>query len=92
MKFNGNDGFGGDVAQRFPSPVETLPQVRSSLPKAPSGEEVGEKEGGGKMEKEEVHGYSCHAMGCGRNCRTAHGFARHLRTHGFGVVGRHLGK
>lgn len=83
----GGDGFGGALSAKFPSPVETLPQVRSTLPPAP---------GAGQVEKEDsdseigAHSFACRE--CGFSAKSAHGFARHVHTHGFGAVGRHLGK
>lgn len=86
----GGDGFGGSISSRFPSSVETLPQVRSNLAPAPGAGTVGtpemEEEGGG----EEHHSFTC--QHCKATAKTAHGFARHLRTHGFGVIGRHFQK
>ena len=82
MKTGRNIGFGGDSAQGFPSPIETLPQVKSTLPPAPEEGMAGE---GSK----ENHGFTCKQ--CSTHCSTSHGFARHLARHGFGTVGKHLG-
>lgn len=77
----GSDGFGGDVSSRFPSPLETLPQVRLPLPPTPvQAEESGD------------HGFACKHPACGFVAKSAHGFGRHLRTHGFGVMGRHFNR
>lgn len=85
MKTKTSDGFGGDVSNRFPSSIETLPQVRSPLPPAPQDDAA-------DHDADDAHGFACQKPGCGKTCKSSHGFARHLRTHGFGVTGRHLGK
>jgi hypothetical protein len=102
----GQDGFGGQVSSRFPSQVETLPQVRLNLAHAPGAgvvetPEMEMREDAAGMQESPAqemmehhsdihHGFTC--QHCKATAKTAHGFARHLRTHGFGVIGRHFQK
>lgn len=77
------DGFGGSIAHKFPSQVETLPQVRSTLPEAPGAGMPNDGDG-------DEHGFACQEGKCSKVCKSSHGYARHLKTHGFGVLGRRL--
>lgn len=77
-----HDGFGGSVADRFPSAVETLPKVRDrSLPELPEG-------GVSQTSGTPTQPFKCQE--CGFDAKTPHGLARHIRTHGYGVLGRHI--
>ena len=80
-----NDGFGGSIADRFPSAVETLPRVRDrSLPELPEG-------GVAPTSGVPTQAFKCGE--CGVDTKTAHGLARHIRSiHGYGVLGRHIGR
>ena len=89
----GQDGFGGTVSSRFPSQIETLPQVRLDLAHAPG---AGVVESPSQEENEHHsdlhHGYTCQQRGCKMVAKTPHGFARHLKTHGYGAIGRHFNR